>query len=325
MDYLYIALNWLFGTAFLLLGLATIITSPLAAITFLIISFLLLPPIRKFAYKKTKIKIPINIRSVAIFILFISSMILSQHSATRREQALAEKEAQAKAQKVAKIRQQSIDYFNQNSSEILSQIKKSYEKENYKQVLSLTSKYLPTQNPELIEINKKAKYELEKLKKESKAKEILAKLKTIPVSKYNENMKFYQQLVNLYPENDAYKQKLNFYSTKLKKQQEQELIKQEKLKKEREERIAKFGEPPTRSSWDGSYLSVKRYLERVANDPDSIKIDGCTEVYYTDNGWLVGCDFRGRNAFGGMIRQSNWFTIVYGRVVQMHEASAYSP
>jgi transposase len=79
------------------------------------------------------------------------------------------------------------------------------------------------------------------------------------------------------------------------------------------------------SRWDGSYPPVKECLQRLANDPDSIKIDGCTKVYHTKNGWLVGCDYRGRNAFGGMIRQSNWFPIVHGRVTKMHEASAYKP
>ena len=103
--------------------------------------------------------------------------------------------------------------------------------------------------------------------------------------------------------------------------------KREEQKREavRQARIDKFGEPPAASPWDGSYYVIEKYLKKIANDPDSIDIDGCTEVYYTDDGWLVGCDYRGRNAFGGLVRQSNWFTIIHGVVVQMHDADAYKP
>jgi hypothetical protein len=88
---------------------------------------------------------------------------------------------------------------------------------------------------------------------------------------------------------------------------------------------SQIGPHPTPSAWDGTYFPVKQYLKKVANDPDSIEIDECTKVYHTDAGWLVGCNYRGRNGFGGMVRQANWFTIVHGTVIAMHEPSAYSP
>jgi hypothetical protein len=263
-------------------------------------------------------------------------IIFFGQSQDRKAKELAAKEAQEKAQKVAALRQQNIDHFNQNSSEILNEVKMSFQKGNYKEVISLSAKYLPSQNQELIKLNSKAKTELaaiakaekaakEKAQRDSKTKKIVAKLKTIPSSKYQQNRDLYRQLVKYDPDNAKFKEKLQFYSANIKEQQEKERVEQERLRKEREARIATFGEPPTQSSWDGSYLPVERYLKRVANDPDSIKIDGCTKVYYTENGWLVGCDYRGRNAFGGMIRQSSWFTIVHGRVIKMHDSSAYKP
>lgn len=91
------------------------------------------------------------------------------------------------------------------------------------------------------------------------------------------------------------------------------------------ERRRRFGAQPRPSAWDGTYREVKDYLRRVANDPESIEIDVCTGVYHTNEGWLVGCDYRGRNAFGGMIRQSNWFVIRNGTVVAMKDADAYRP
>lgn len=87
---------------------------------------------------------------------------------------------------------------------------------------------------------------------------------------------------------------------------------------------AKFGPKPTASTWDGSYYEVKRYLEKVANDPDSIKIQGCTPVSVDEkSGWVVGCDYRGKNAFGGVIKNSHWFVIKNGQVVKMLPADSY--
>ncbi len=90
-------------------------------------------------------------------------------------------------------------------------------------------------------------------------------------------------------------------------------------------RIRRFGPVPQASAWDGTYREVKDYLQQVANDPDRLKMEACTPVYHVANGWLVGCDYRGANAFGGIIRQSNWFIIRNGRVVEMKESSAYRP
>ena len=86
-----------------------------------------------------------------------------------------------------------------------------------------------------------------------------------------------------------------------------------------------MGEKPKQSAWDGTYYAVEVYLKRVANDPDSIDVESCTKVYTSEDGWLVGCNYRGKNAFGGLIKKSNWFTILQGRVVKMDPYTAYSP
>jgi len=161
--------------------------------------------------------------------------------------------------------------------------------------------------------------------RQRRTEEIRAALREIPASQARRNRDLYAELVELQPEEAALREKLVYYTSKVKEQEERERREQERLRKEREARIARFGEPPRQSAWDGSYLPVKSYLRRMANDPESIRFDGCTSVYHTDNGWLVGCDYRGRNAFGGMVRQSNWFTIVNDTVIQMHDSSAYSP
>ena len=161
-------------------------------------------------------------------------------------------------------------------------------------------------------------------RRQARVQQLVQQLKSVPDTQVRKNAELYRELVRLEPDNSQYKAKLDSYAQRVKEQEAKEKEEEAKKKKERDARIAAFGEPPIQSGWDGSYSAVENYLEAIANDPDSIELDGCTKVYHTKDGWLVGCDYRGRNAFGGMIRQSNWFTIVYGRVVEMHDASAYS-
>lgn len=79
--------------------------------------------------------------------------------------------------------------------------------------------------------------------------------------------------------------------------------------------VARIGEKPVASAWDGSYYEVERYLKRVAHDPDSIDMAGCSEALQTDAGWTVRCEYRGRNAFGGLILKNGLFVIKHGQVV----------
>ena len=159
----------------------------------------------------------------------------------------------------------------------------------------------------IIPPKKLTKAEIEKTKKE-----ILKQLKKIPSSKYEKNKNLYQKLLNYEPNNKKYKEKVEFYSNKLKIATQKEKIK-----------LAIFGEKPTQSSWDGSYYAVETYLKRVARDPDSVKISNCTQVYEGKEGWLVGCEWRGKNGFRGMNATVNWFTIRQNKVILMEKASAY--
>jgi len=97
-----------------------------------------------------------------------------------------------------------------------------------------------------------------------------------------------------------------------------------KAEKIRQRLEAKFGAKPDQSGWDGSYREVKRYLKKAANDPGSIKIETCTPVSYDEKvGWLVGCDYRGKNAFGALVKNSNWFAIRNGTVIKVLPAGSY--
>jgi hypothetical protein len=66
----------------------------------------------------------------------------------------------------------------------------------------------------------------------------------------------------------------------------------------RKQRIEKAFSP-----WDGSHRELERFIKKSMNDPDSYKHE---ETFYLDKGdyLLVKTTFRGKNAFGGTVK--NW-------------------
>jgi len=275
MKLVYLVVNWVFGVLFLLTGLLSIVESSFGGICLIVISALLLPPVRSFVYSKTNKELPIKVRAISILILFIASGIFIGQSQDRKVQKLAVKQAQEQAEKAAQIRQEKIDYFNANRSEIILSLKKSLSTKDYKAVVSQSNKYLVSGDKELEQINSKAKKELAAIQKAEKTKKLLAELKGIPATEYEKNKKLYQQLVNLYPDNEKYKSKVKFYSTKIEEQKEKARIAAERKKKIEHQ----F------SAWDGSHRNLERLIKKTMNDPDSY--DHVETVYWDMGKYLI--------------------------------------
>lgn len=92
----------------------------------------------------------------------------------------------------------------------------------------------------------------------------------------------------------------------------------------RKTRVALHGEPPESSGWDSSVRCVKRYLGNIVIDPDSLEFEKWGRIMYNDNdGWMVWCQYRAKNSFGGYVRNTNWFIIQNNRVVDMKDFDAY--
>lgn len=89
----------------------------------------------------------------------------------------------------------------------------------------------------------------------------------------------------------------------------------------RDMRVAKFGEPPKKS-----YLGIDcvvEYLLATVRDPESLKFEKWSDIFYSEDGWVVLCEFRAKNGFGGYNRDAKWFIIQHGRVVDMKNIDAY--
>jgi len=240
---------------------------------------------------------------------------LAQEAEERRkqEQILAEKRQKQEKILLDELENLPEDKAEERAIRYRALVKLFPDKKLYQENLTLLDIKLETEH-----------LALKKAAAEKKTQEIIIQLKSTPVSDYEKNESLYKTLVELNPDMAKYKEKLAHYSAKLKEKKAQELAEATKRQQEQQQRLTKFGEKPTKNAWDGSYLPVKLYLKQIAHDPDSIDIIGCTDVYEADDGWLVGCDYRGKNLFGALIKQSNWFTIRRDEVVQKHAPSAYS-
>jgi len=150
------------------------------------------------------------------------------------------------------------------------------------------------------------------------------KIKNNQPENYATNLSVYNQLSQLEPDNSTYKKEVEFYKGKI---SERDRIEREKKRKQADayqKRLAKFGSKPQNSAWDGSVSCVKQYLQSVAKDPDSLVYEKWGKVAYNDNdGWLVWCDFRGKNSFGGYKRDIKWFVIRHNNVVAVKDFDAY--
>jgi len=119
----------------------------------------------------------------------------------------------------------------------------------------------------------------------------LVELKKVPTSEYEKNKQLYQQLVVLHPDNQIYKNKVESYSKKIDKEKQKQLA-AESRKKQIEDQF---------SAWDGSHRNLEKVIKKAMNDPDSYEHD---ETVYWDRGdhLVVKTTYRGKNAFGGVVR-----------------------
>lgn len=231
-----------------------------------------------------------------LIIIGIFGSLIPENSSSSSTTTSSNNEKKLKAQQERKLKakrerekEKDLKYFSQSKEIIFQDLNLKMSQKKYNEILKITSKFpsyrgedanISQIHSEVLSILEKAKLE----KQEKHKKEIVEKLKTIPLSEYSENLKFYKILLKYEPNNEKYKSKVNHYSKKINDKLQKEREEQEKLKKEKAARLIKFGEPPIQSAWDGSYSIVERYLKRIANDPDSIEIDSCTKVYHTNKG-----------------------------------------
>jgi len=302
------ALGWIIGVVLGVAALGVLVTNVLGGFLFLVAAAVVLPPVN--AWLKRTLNLALSAKAKAWLVLgflFAGSLAMAR-GVTRGEEREAARAADTRA---AALRAD----FTANGPAILARMDSALRARNYPLAASLGQKYAgAVTDSQLARRTREAQAGQAREANRAKEQALVARAAATPASNLEANRDLYRQLVALNPTNASYKAKYDDFNNRLRQQQAVE-----------QDRLRRFGPVPQASAWDGTYREVKDYLQQVANDPDRLKMEACTPVYHVANGWLVGCDYRGANAFGGTIRQSNWFIIRNGRVVEMKESSAYRP
>jgi len=303
--------GWTLGVLIVVISLAMLFDAPLQALLILLASLFAFPPVAEWVRSHTGLDVDLRVRVMVGTALFGTGLIWG---ALVSEKKASAQTARAAAEAEQGRRDSLRAVFSAQSTSILASMDSAARVGDFAAALAIGSPFRFLEDSALSEMQQEvSRLQQDKLDSE-KEQELLAKARTVPSSDINGNRVLYAQLVQLRPENARYKERYDHYDALVKAQRAAE-----------EAQRAFYGPQPTPSAWDGSYPVVTEYLKLIANDPSRIKIDACTKVYRAKEGWLVGCDYFGANAFGGIIRASNWFIIRQGRVVAMKDASAYRP
>ena len=298
MKYVYLVLNWTFGVGFLLLGLISLLTSPIGGACLLAMSILLLPPVRSFLFSKTNVAIPGNIRGVLLVVLFLSFGIVVVKEQDAAAEMRAEQEAEEQKQKLAQIRKDNLTYFNENKIDIIERATTAMERDQYEDVIAITTKYIHSTDPDLLDLHSQAQDAITAMQKIEKTQLLLTELKSISASDFAENLTRYDQLVNLHPDNTHFQAKRDHYQSKADEAEQARKAEEKALlaEKARLKRIERQF-----SGWDGSHSGLERVIKRAMNDPDSYDH---AETVYWDKGdhLIVKTTYRGKNAFGGVVK-----------------------
>jgi hypothetical protein len=76
------------------------------------------------------------------------------------------------------------------------------------------------------------------------------------------------------------------------------------------------------SAWDGSVHQVKAYLKNTLKDPGSFEATEWSKVEKTADGYMVRCQYRAKNSFGGYVITNQIFLMdAEGNVIAARNVS----
>lgn len=205
-----------------------------------------------------------------------------------------------------------IDYFKENKEKIIQEIKDLSKKQDYLNALKLIGKYSSISDKDLIQLQKDISLEMNNKSKKEKEKRLLEELKSISSPNIDRKYEIYKELNSMYPDNKNYIKEIAYYEKELEKQ---------KIEIEKQNKI--FGSKPIKN-YENIYVEVKDYLKQNMHDPSSLEFKSCTDVFRkSDTGWMVACQYRGKNAYGAIVLNANWFIIRQGRVIKVESFDKY--
>jgi hypothetical protein len=262
---------------------------------------------------------PLHCRVIIVLVALASSTyVLSEHTARVAADAAEESRIQALADARAAEAKQAADtaaqlsatqaYFAANRASVLSEFAAAVDGKNLPTAKAIRDRFiLAVQDPEfdlilnryvsLREDVERAEAEKTRL---AKIADLTKQLSTVGATDYDQAFTIYAQLVALEPTNKSYQQKLDRFvkARDEKAAKEAEALAAAKAKAERQKKIeAQF------SGYSGVHYNFERILKEAMNDPDSYDH---VETKYIDKGSFIRVflTFRGKNGFGGMVKNT---------------------
>ncbi|MFT3800803.1 MAG: hypothetical protein QM766_06230 [Burkholderiaceae bacterium] len=208
-------MNWTFGVALLLIGLLFAVSIPLAGLSLVAISALLLPPVRNWVHSKTGKELAVKPRAVGIITLFIAFGVFVLQDEQRRAEQIASKEAKERIAQAETAQKKLVEYFNSNGPQILTEVRTALDNGAYQDAIEKSSKYLAVNNAELSDLSALAKQRLAEAQKADQTARLLMEIKTISASDNERHLVAYQRLASLSPENQEYRSKVKLYADRL--------------------------------------------------------------------------------------------------------------
>ena len=302
------ALGWLVGGVLALAALGALFTNLLGGVLFALAAAAVLPPVNSWLKRTLNLSITSGAKAWIVMGLLVGGSFAIARGVTEDQEREAARATDARAKALRAD-------FAANGPTILSRIDSALSVHNYPLAVSIGEKYTAAvSDSQLARRLRDAHAGQKRIADQAREQQLVARVQRIPPNSLETNRDLYQQLAALNPTNASYKAKYDDFNNRIRQRDAAE-----------HDRIRQFGPVPQASAWDGTYHEVEEYLRDRVNDPDKFKMDACTPVYHVATGWLVGCDWRGANGFGAIMRQTNWFIIRQGRVVEMKEANAYRP
>lgn len=310
---------WVASLVLIVLAGYTFVESWIAALMLFGLAALVTPYAFNHVLAKLQTKDPLHLRVAIVLVgLIASTYVLNVHVASvQAEQAAAtaaektrveglerQRQADAARAKVESTRQ----YFTVNKQAILKDLSAAIDARDVGKATALSARYTGVvRDDELLAQEKRLqtlKTELAQAKLEQDRKDkigaLLTELKTLDATNYSKAVSIYTELVQLEPTNKSYQQSLDRFN-KAEAVSQAKIAAEQLAAQEREARTSRI--QAQFSGWDGSHRNFERMIKRAMNDPDSYDH---VETRYIDKGKFIRvfCTFRGKNAFGGMIKNT---------------------
>lgn len=262
---------------------------------------------------------PLQIRvAIVLLALASSTYVFYEHTARVAADAAEESRIKALADSRAAEAKQAAEaaaqlsatqaYYAANRASVLSEFTAAVDGKNLPMAKAIRDRFiLAVQDPEFdLILNRyvSLREDIERAEAEktrlAKIADLTKQLSSVGATDYDQAFTIYAQLVALEPTNKSYKQKLDRFvkARDEKAAKEAEALAATKAKAERQKKIeVQF------SGWSGAHYAFERLIKKAMNDPDSYDH---VETKYIDKGSFIRvfCTFRGKNAFGGLVKNT---------------------